>query len=266
MESNVVWQAQKMACLYFMSPSHLTFAQWMLVVVSALSIGLAKSGLPGMGMISILLMAEVMPARESTGTVLPLLICGDLLAVLVYKKHASWQQIWKVMPPALAGILVGYFLMKRIPEHVFRPLIGWIIITLTSIQFWRKRNPEALQHIPHTRGFAWIMGGASGITTMMANAAGPVMAIYLLAVSLPKLAFVGTAAWFFLIINLVKVPFSAQLGLMSSSSLVLDVALVPAVAGGIWLGGHLIKILPQQLFETLTLLFAAAVSLRVIFT
>ena len=111
-----------------------------------------------------------------------------------------------------------------------------------------------------------MMGGASGITTMMANSAGPVMAIYLLAVSLPKLAFVGTAAWFFLIINLIKVPFSAQLGLINGSSLALDFSLVPAVACGIWLGRYLITILPQELFETLTLFFAAAVSIRFILT
>ena len=246
--------------------SHLTFVQWMLVAMAALCIGLAKSGLAGMGMISVLLMAEVLPSRESTGTVLPLLICGDVLAVLVFQKHAHWQHIWKVMPPALVGIFIGYFLMKRIPEHVFRPLIGWIIITLTLLQFWRKRNPEALQHVPHTRGFAWLMGGASGITTMMANAAGPVMAVYLLAVSLPKLAFVGTAAWFFLIINLFKVPFSAQLGLINESSLVLDAVLVPAVACGIGIGGYLVKILPQELFESITLFFAAAVSIRFILT
>ena len=219
-----------------------------------------------MGMVSVLLMAEVMPARESTGTVLPLLICGDILAVVVFQKHAQWPQIWKVMPPALVGIFIGYFLMKQIPDHVFRPLIGWIIMSLALIQVWRKRNPESLLHIPHTRGFAWMMGGASGITTMMANSAGPVMAIYLLAVSLPKLAFVGTAAWFFLIINLIKVPFSAQLGLINGSSLALDFALVPAVACGIWLGRYLITILPQELFETLTLFFAAAVSIRFILT
>ena len=240
--------------------------QWSLVVFAALCIGLAKSGLPGMGMISVLLMAEVMPARESTGTVLPLLICGDVLAVLVFQKHAHWQQIWKVLPPALAGIFVGYFFMQRIPEHIFRPLIGWIILTLSLIQFWRKRNPAAFQHVPHTRGFAWVMGGASGITTMMANAAGPVMAIYLLAVSLPKMAFIGTAAWFFLIINLAKVPFSAHLGLINGTSLALDLTLIPVVAGGIWIGGRLIKILPQELFENLTLFFASAVSLRFIFT
>jgi len=249
-----------------MNASQLTLIQWILVLVAALCIGLSKSGLAGLGMITILLMAEVMPARESTGTVLPLLICGDVLAVLVFKKHADWSKIGKVLPPALLGILVGYFLMQRIPGQTFRPMIGWIILVLVSLQFWRKLNPCFFHHIPHSQGFAWMMGGTSGVSTMMANAAGPVMAIYLLAVGLPKLAFVGTAAWFFLIINLVKVPFSAHLGLINGSSLRLDLVLVPVVAVGIWIGGRLVKILPQELFENITLLFAVAVSLRFILT
>ena len=248
-----------------MNLSNFTLIQWGLVFIAALCIGLSKSGLPGLGMITILVMAEVMPARESTGTVLPLLICGDLLAVLIFQKHADWRHIWKVMPPALLGILIGYFLMQRIPGPVFRPVIGGIVLSLALLQIWRKRNPELFQHIPHTRGFAWMMGGTSGITTMLANAAGPVMAIYLLAVDLPKLEFVGTAAWFFLIINLVKVPFSAHLGLINGFSLTLDLVLVPAVACGIWMGGRLIKILPQGIFEIITLFFAIAVSLRFIF-
>jgi uncharacterized membrane protein YfcA len=247
-----------------MTTSHLTLLQWIPALLAALCIGLSKSGLPGLGMVTVLLMAEILPARESTGAVLPLLICGDVLAVLVFQKHARWRLIGKVLPPALVGIVAGYFLMQRIPGQIFRPVIGWIVLLLSLLQFWRKRYPDTFQHIPHTRWFAWTMGGASGLTTMMANSAGPVMSLYLLAMSLPKLEFVGTAAWFFLIINLVKVPFSAHLGLINGSSLSLDLALAPAVAAGIWAGGRLIKVLPQELFETVTLLFAVAISLRFI--
>ena len=154
--------------------------------------------------------------------------------------------------------------MQKNPSEIFRPVIGWIVLILAVLQFWKKIRPGAFSHIPHTRWFAWMMGGTSGMTTMMANAAGPVMTLYLLAVSLPKLEFVGTAAWFFLIINILKVPFSAHLGLINGSSLSLDLALVPVVACGIWLGGRLIRIIPQELFENLTLFLAAAVSLRFI--
>ena len=169
-----------------MNASHFSILHWTLAFFAALCIGLSKSGLPGLGMVTVLLMAEVMPARESTGTVLPLLLCGDVLAVLVFQKHARWQQIWKVLPPAFVGIIAGYFLMQRIPEHIFRPVIGWIVLLLAVLQFWRKRYPATFRRIPHTRWFAWMMGGASGVTTMMANAAGPVMTIYLLAVALPS--------------------------------------------------------------------------------
>ena len=243
---------------------HLTQLQWIMALSAALCIGLAKSGLPGLGMITVLLMAEVLPARESTGTVLPLLICGDVFAVLIFQKHAHWNQIRKVLPPALVGVVAGYFLMQHIPADFFRPVIGWIVLILALLQFWRMKYPGTFSHIPHSKSFAWTMGGTSGITTMMANAAGPVMNIYLLAVSLPRLEFIGTSAWFFLIINIFKVPFSAHLGLINGFSIFLDIALVPAVLGGIWLGGRLTRVIPQKPFETMTLLLAAAAALRLI--
>jgi uncharacterized membrane protein YfcA len=116
--------------------------------------------------------------------------------------------------------------------------------------------------VPHTHGFAWTMGGVSGIATMLANAAGPIMALYFLAINVPKYAFVGTSATFFLIINVFKVPFSASLGLIDMGSLMFNVVLMPCVVAGTFLGRWLIGIIPQQLFETFLLIFAFLASLR----
>ena len=97
---------------------------------------------------------------------------------------------------------------------------------------------------------------------MLANAAGPVMALYLLAVSLPKWELVGTSAWFFLVINVFKVPFSYNMGLINSESLAINAALAPAVLPGMWLGRWLIQRISQRIFDSLLLTLTGIFALR----
>jgi len=244
---------------------HFSAFQWLLAFIAAISIGIAKSGFGGLGMVTVLLMAEIMPARESTGVVLPLLIFGDVLAVGAFRRHTQWRYIVRMLLPAALGIVIGYFLMaQKIPDRVFRLLIGLIILALATMQFFRKTRPDKSERVPHRPCFASLTGIAAGATTMLANAAGPIMSLYLLAANLPKWEFVGTAAMFFLVVNLVKVPFSAHLGLINGSSLSFNVALFPAVALGIYLGRALLKRIPQNAFEQIVLIFTALASARLI--
>lgn len=241
-----------------------TVSEWLLAVLAALCIGVSKSGFTGVGLITVVIMARLFPPLESTGILLPLLIVGDVLAVAVFRKHADWKQIWKMLPPTFIGIVVGYFLMGWIPSRHFGPVIGWVVLVMVVLQILRRMRPDAYAHVPHSRGFAWGIGGWAGITTMLANAAGPVMALYLLAIDLPKYNLVGTSAWFFLLVNVSKVPFSAHLGLIDSQTLLFNLALVPAVGAGIFLGHWLIAFVPQKLFETLLLVFAALAAMRLL--
>lgn len=240
----------------------LTPSQWICALAAALFIGLAKSGLAGIGMLPILLMAQVMPARESTGAILPLLVCGDLFAIATFRRHAQWNPFWRMLPVSLTGVVLGYFGMGLISDAVFRPLLGGLILCLLVLQGLRRF--ALFERVPHSRGFAWGMGLASGFTTMLANAAGPIMTLYFLAIGLPKLQFVGTSAWFFLILNLTKLPFSHGLGLINAQSLSLDLILVPAVGLGILLGHSVLPFIPQRIFEILLLIFAAAAAVRLI--
>lgn len=246
--------------------SELLTLPWLLAAIAALCIGLAKSGLGGFGMLTVLLMAEVLPARESTGVVLPLLIVGDLFAVYAYRSHAQWRYIRHLLAPALAGIVLGYFLMNLIPDHSFKHVMGWIILGLTLLQ-WSKNyfNEATVTRLAHTKRFGYTMGILGGSSTMMANAAGPVMSLYFLAVNLPKYELIGTAAWFFLIVNVTKIPFSAHLGLINGTSLTLVAMLAPFVVIGIAVGKAVIHLIPQKVFEWLLLLTAAAGAARLIF-
>jgi len=238
---------------------------WLFLAIAAFGIGITKSGFSGVSMVHVFLFASVFGARDSTGIVLPMLIAGDLFAMAVYGKRANWGYVRRMMPPTLLGVIVGWLLMFRMPETYYRPLIGFIILVLTVMQIIRIWKQEWLADVPHAAWFAWSMGILVGLTTMLANAAGPVFGLYLLAIGLPKLEFVGTAAWFFLILNVVKIPFSWSLGLIRLDTLALNATLVPLIALGLWVGTMLIKRIPQRLFDSLILILTGVASLRMLF-
>jgi len=240
----------------------LTPGQWLLAALAAMCIGISKSGFTGLGLVTVIVMAKLFPARESTGILLPMLICGDVFAVLGFRRHAQWNQIWRMLPPTAIGIVTGFFLMSVIPDARFGVVIGSSVLLMSVLQAVRMFRPGLYQNVPHTRAFAWSIGAACGVTTMLANGAGPIMALYLLAIALPKYELVGTGAWFFLIVNVFKVPFSSALGLIHGSSLALNLVLLPAIAAGTLLGRWLIAVVPQRLFETLLLIFTTIASLR----
>jgi hypothetical protein len=193
-----------------------------------------------------------------------MLLAGDVCAVTAYHQHARWQYVRRMLPPACLGVVAGAALLGRISNEVFRPVIGWIILSLAVLQAVRMLRPGWFDRVPHSHVFAWSIGLLAGMTTMLANAAGPVIAVYCLALSLPKLEIVGTTAWFFFIINAFKVPFSASLGLIRPDTLLLNAALIPMVVAGVLCGRWLVYRLPQRVFDLLLLGFAAVAALRLI--
>jgi uncharacterized membrane protein YfcA len=242
----------------------LTPVEWILSALAAICIGMAKAGFGGLGMLAILVMARVLPPRESTGAILPMLILADIFAVYTYRHHAKGGLVLKLLPPSLAGIVCGWMLMPHIPAQSFGQLIGWLTIALVALVLVQKFAPRLMDFAVEHPGIAWPFGWLAGSTTMIANAAGPVMTIYLLACRLPKFEFVGTAAWFFFAINLFKVPFSASLGLINGASLALNLLLAPGVIGGTFAGRWLLGKINQALFEWLMIVFSLLGALRLV--
>jgi len=191
--------------------------------------------------------------------VLPLLIFGDFVAVFAYRKHTQWRFLWRLFPWTAAGVVIGYFTLGRISDHTARILIGWIIVSLALLSFWRKFAAAPAEE--KAASFHWSVGAAIGVTagfiTLVANAAGPLMAIYLVAMRLPKMEYVGTAAVFFMLLNLFKVPFMVDLGLITAQSFSFNLMLAPAVLLGALAGRWLLKRVNQNLFEQLVLLLSA---------
>lgn len=237
--------------------------QWALGVFGAFLVGVSKTGIPGLGILNVALFALVFPARESIGIVLVILICGDIVAAATYRRDASWQDLWRLFPWAALGVVLGYFALGRIDDVQIRRLIGAVLLALVVLQFVRSRRVSTDETHVLPPYLAPLAGITAGFTTMVANAAGPVMVLYLLAMRLPKIVFLGTTAWYFLILNLFKTPFSASLGLINPDSLSLSLFFGIFAIIGALLGRSLVTHINQRVFEdsALVLTFIAGVTM-----
>lgn len=243
-------------------------AQWVVAVLAAVLVGIGKTGVAGIGILPVAIYAQLVPAKQASGLLLPLLIVGDVAAVLSYRHHAQWRHLLRLMPWTAAGVVVGYFAMGRIDDRQARVMTGAIILTLATLHVFRKwrnsRQPGGDAEVKHPV-LTPVTGVLAGFTTLIANAAGPLMAMYLLAMRLPKMEFVGTSAIFFLVLNVFKVPFMADLGLINLGSLGANLWLMPAVVVGALLGRKLLVRLNQRWFEYLALSLAAAAGVKLLF-
>ncbi len=238
--------------------------------------GLSKGGIAGLAVLNVAIFALILPARQSVGLVLALYLCTDIAAVTAYRRHASWPHLWRLFPAAGLGVVAGYFALGKLDDAPLQKLIGAILLLFGGWELgrrfraWRQPGIETSgAETPHIAIFpalfpALLTGFAGGFTTMVANAAGPLMVLYLLATGLPKVQLVGTAAWFFLVLNLFKAPFSVHLGLLNAETLRLIAPLVPFSVGGVLLGRVALRFIPQKSFELVALLLALAAGVRLV--
>jgi len=244
----------------------LTAIQWAVLALAAVIIGVSKTGFTGVGILAIPLAAMVFRAKPSTGMILPMLIVGDLMAVAYYRRHAEWKYLVKLVPCAMAGIIVGHRLLAVVNDRQLKPLIGGVILVMLALSWWRNwrmaRSGEV--HVPQGWWFPIVIGLIGGITTMMANAAGPIMVIYLVAMRLPKQTFIGTGAWYFLLLNVFKIPFSQNLGLITAESVSINLLLAPVIILGGLVGVRLVKFVPEKSFTWIVQLLAAAGALQLV--
>ncbi len=238
---------------------------WIVVGLCAFIVGAAKTGIPGVGILPSLLMVQVLPAQESTGMLLGILILGDLFAVTYHRHNAEWSHMPKLLPAAFAGIVAGHQIMKHISDEQLKPIIGIIVLVMLGLNYWRTRAQGENLHVPTQWWFGAGLGFVAGLTSMMANAAGPVMIIYFIAMQLPKVAFVGTSAWFFFVVNWLKVPFSASLDLMTAESVKLNLMMIPAIGLGALAGVVFLKRIPQKAFNAAMQILAAAAAIKLLF-
>ncbi|MGL5248496.1 MAG: sulfite exporter TauE/SafE family protein [Brooklawnia sp.] len=231
---------------------------WVPMVIAALIVGIAKTSFGGLGSIAVALLAFVMPTKESTAAALLLLIVGDIVAVLRYRSNADWGLLKGLLPAVVPGLLLGAVFIWAVDDLVLRRSIGALLLVSVLVQLATKlRAPKSTQlsddnHRP-PRALTIGAGMAAGFTTMAANAAGPVTALYLQLSRVDKMRFLGTSAWFYFIVNLSKTPLSASLGLFTPRVLSSAVVLVPVVLVGTVIGVQVVRRVDQRAFDLLTL-------------
>ncbi|MBD3942186.1 sulfite exporter TauE/SafE family protein [Microbacterium sp. NEAU-LLC] len=227
---------------------------WALLGVAAVVVGLSKTAVPGAGTIAVAIFAAVLPAKQSTGVLLLLLIVADVFAVTMYRRHADWKTLLRLAPAVVAGVLVGVVFLWFADDLWVKRTIGVILLAVIALTLWRRRVSGTVAGGSH-RVAAATYGTLGGFTTMVANAAGPVMSMYFLAARFEVKAFLGTAAWFFAIVNLFKVPFSIGIGIITAPGLLIDLVLVPLVVVAAFAGRWLADRMPQSVFEKLVIAF-----------
>lgn len=227
----------------------LTDIQWLTISVAALSIGMSKTGVQGIMLMIVPFMAMAFGAKESTGVILPMLCMADIIAVAYYKRIADWKIVAKLLPTAVLGFFLAIGVDNLIPAGQFRQLMGWTLMLALIVMLWSEIFGKENRWM-HKWWYAAIFGLLGGFTTMIGNAAGPVMSVYLLSMRKEKMEYIGINAWFFLVVNLLKVPLQAFVwDNITWQSFSLNLLMLPVIGIGAFLGIRIVKLFPEKAFR-----------------
>ncbi len=235
---------------------NISITAWVFAATAAFIVGLSKAGIKGIAIVNVTLMALAFEAKASTGLVVPLLIVGDAIAVVYYHRHANWWYIVRFLPWVIAGILFGVYLGNNLDENVFKIYMAVIILVSVAMMYWWDRRKST--SVPTHWAFAGVVGTLAGVTTMIGNLGGPFSNLYFLAMRVRKNEFIGTAAWLFLIINLIKLPFHIFIWkTIDADTLLFNLKLVPGILLGMLVGVRLIKVIKDDFYRKMILVLTA---------
>lgn len=242
----------------------ISLTSWILATAAAFVIGLSKAGIKGIAVINVTFMALAFGAKESTGLVVPLLVLADIFAVIYYNRHTQWNYIFKVLPWMILGVVIGVVIGKDLPESLFKIGMAIIILITVFMMYWWDRRK--IKTVPKHWAFSSIIGIVAGITTMVGNLAGAFSNIYFLAMRLPKNHFIGTAAWLFLIVNIIKLPFHVFVWeTISQETLLFNFKLLPGILVGFLVGIKIIRLIKEAFFRKMILVLTALGALLIMF-
>ncbi|UKM66010.1 sulfite exporter TauE/SafE family protein [Flavobacteriaceae bacterium GSB9] len=253
-----------MSYLETLQSFQLTAWQWAAIGFAVFLLGLSKSGIKGIGIIIVVILAFVFGEKASTGVLLPMLIAADIFAVTYYFRHVKWDIIKKLIPWMIVGVLVGVWVGNDVSELLFKRMMAVIIIVSVLIMIYTERR--ASPKVPESKWFGIVMGFLAGFTTMIGNLAGPISNIYFLAMRFPKNEFIGTAAWLFFIINVFKLPFHILVWkTVTPETLVLNSVLIPTVIVGFFLGARIVRLISNLNYRRFVLIVTALGGLIMLF-
>jgi hypothetical protein len=240
------------------------FLPYVFGILAAVLVGLSKTGVPGVSIPAILMMTEAFAGNEklSVGAILPVLLVGDMFAVGYYRQHTQWDRLLGLFPYVVLGMIPGLYVLLNVDHQQFKLVLGILVIVLMAVEGGRQRF--GWTEMPHQGWFIALMGLAAGFGTVVGNAAGPVMSIYLISRGMFKAEFMGTWAWFFMIVNLSKLPLFGSIGMITQETVQFDLFLIPFVILGAMVGKRLFLLIPQKVFDPLVLGLALIAALRMV--
>ena len=244
---------------------HLAPEHWAMVVICGMLFGMAKTGVAGVGMLAVPIMAGIFGGRPSAGIVLPMLCVADTFGVTYYHRHAEWKYVLRLMPWTIAGLFIGLLVGGSVSDTQFKGIIAVIILLSVVIMIWRDiRHGEVV--VPDKLWFHAIMGLAGGFATMIGNSAGPIMALYFLSMYLPKNAYIGSIAWFFMIVNLLKVPLHVFFwGTITFQTVSFNMVMIPAIAAGALFGIKIVKKIPEKPYRVFIIVMITIAAVKMFF-
>ena len=227
----------------------LSIFQWLILSLTALCIGMSKTGIQGLMLLTVPYMAMSFGAKESTGVILPMLCMADIMAVIYYKRIADWKTVLRLLPTAILGFFIAIFVDNLIPAKEFRHLMGWTLVIALAVMIWSEIFGKENRWMKRW-WYSAIFGLLGGFTTMIGNAAGPVLSVYLLSMRKDKMEYIGINAWFFLVVNLLKVPLQIFVwDNISWSTFSLNLTMLPIIGIGAWIGIRIVRVFPEKAFH-----------------
>ena len=242
---------------------HFSIFNCLVLIVCSFIIGLSKAGISSISILTVSGLAYVFGGKSSTGILLPMLLFADIFAVKYYNRHTDWVILRRILPWMIVGILIGVWFGKDISEIVFKKSMAVLIVLTVISMIWWERNPK--KNVPNHWSFAGIIGLMAGFTTMVGNLAGAFSNIYFLSIRVSKDIFIGTTAWLFLLINAFKIPFHVFVWhTITWESLVINLALLPFLLTGFFVGIRVVKRINEQQYRKLILYLTGFASIFIL--
>ncbi|PLS08416.1 sulfite exporter TauE/SafE family protein [Neobacillus cucumis] len=237
----------------------------MISIIVGCLIGVAKTAIATLGIFNVTLFVQVFPAKESVGMMLPMLIIGDLFAVIYYRRSVVWKHLFSLIPWVLGGLIIGFFVLWKVNSAQLTLLLGILILVLMVLQICKDFiHSKINDHFINSKWFTYLMGILAGFATMIGNVSGVIMSIYLISKGLPKKEFIGTGAWFYLFVNIIKVPFYIGLGMITVHSFLFNLWIIPFIFLGSYIGIKIVKFIPQNFFQRIILILGAVGAIKLI--
>ncbi len=240
----------------------LTVWGWMLAVIAAVAVGLAKGGLAMVGMISVPVLSLVMSPVQAAGLMLPVYVASDVGGLIAFRRAFDGRVLATALPGMIAGTCIGWAGAHVVPVWGVTLIVGLIGTVFALNALIRPQLRGAARQPSAIKGTVW--GGIAGYTSFVSHSGAPPWQVYVQPLRLSPVIYAGTTTWFFAICNWVKLVPYAALGQLSPANLWAAAALTPVALLSVWIGLRLVRIIPEALFYKLITWGLLAVSLRLI--